>query len=229
VLDYTKIRKKLVPTPDGQDVLRLRVGIVTAVNADGTADVTVAGTTVPKVNRLAESTVMVGAIVQMVTYRGSMMIIGRAASGPQTNGLGLWARGQATSNSGTISTTALVSLIATNTVTFVKNRVYEVRTHGGVQGSTANTFLDLRAYRTAAATQIGEFFRFGVNTASVAYNASGRGIYFTVAANTSGAVSLYGQASSGTMVHVGTASGTPRNIEVYDVGDASQFSGIATY
>lgn len=225
----SKIKKKLLPTTDGQDVLRLRAGVVTAVNSDGTCDVVLNGQTVPGVNRLAEASVAVGAVVQMVSYRGSMLIIGRSAGGIQSAGLGLWARGQSTSNSGAISNT-LTSVLVTNTVTFLKNRVYECKTHGGVQG-TSGTFIDQRVYRDGPATQLGEFYRTPITAGSAAFNTDGHGVYFTTAADVTGAIALYVASSSGvsTVVHIGTATGTPRNIEVWDVGDASQFPGITTW
>lgn len=225
--NLTKLRKKLIPPPDGQDVLRLRAGVVSAVNSDGTCDVVLAGATVPGVPRLQEASVAVSAVVQLLSYRGSLLIIGRSASGGQTAGLGLWARGQSTSaSSGITSTTPVTTGLVTNTVTFVKNRVYECRTHGGVSNATANSYADLRPYRNTG-TQLGEWFRFPTPSNAV-FNASAGGIYFTPAANVSGAVALYAATSAGTLTHYGN-SGTPRNIEVWDVGDASQFSGIATW
>lgn len=225
--NLTKLRKKLIPTPDGQDVLRLRSGVVSAVNSDGTCDVVLAGTTVEDVPRLAEASVAVGAVVQMLTYRGSLLIIGRSASGGQTAGLGLWARGQSTSASSAItSTTPVTTGLATNTVTFVKNRVYECRTNGGVSNATANSYADLRPYRTGGA-QLGEWYRFPTPSNAV-FNASAGGIYFTPTANVSGGVTLYAATSAGSLTHYGNA-GSPRNIEVWDVGDASQFPGIATW
>lgn len=228
--NLSRIKKKILPPDDGQDTLKLRTGVVSAVNANGTCDVTISGVTVAGVPRLQEASVAVGLVVQILTYRGSMIIIGRAATGGQTPGLGLWARGQATS-SGTIPTTTTVGsfsqLLVTNTVTFVANRVYECKTHGGVQ-STATGYADLRAFRAGPATQIGEFFRFPITSTGVAMNGTGGGLYFTPAASVSGAVALYGGVSAGTGSHVGTG-GTPRNIEVYDVGDISQYSGITTW
>lgn len=234
MLDYTKLVSKLLPQDQvsGDPGLQLRAGVVDALNLDGTVDVALSGAIVEDVPRLGEASIQVGAVVQILVYRGSMLILGQVALGTagQTAGLGLWARGQATGSSGLIGTTQ-VPLIPTNTVTFIKNRVYECRTHGGVQSSTAGLYLDLRAYRSApVATQIGEFFRFPAPVISVAFNAGASGLYFTTAANVTGGVTLYGAASvAGAVTHVGTATGTPRNIEVYDVGDISQFTGIATW
>jgi len=223
----SKIKQDLLGKQDGQDVLRLRVGIVTVVNADGTCDVTVAGVTVPEVPRLQEASVSVGAIVQMLSYRGSLMIIGRAATGSQSAGLGIWARGQTQGSSSL--TAGLASVLVTNTVTFVANRVYEVRTHGGVTNSNSNSYADLRAYRAGPATLLGEFFRYPTPVANIVVNATGSGIYFTPTADVSGAVALYAAASTASGgAHQG-ASGTYRNIEVYDVGDVTAYPGVTTW
>lgn len=80
MLDYTKLIKKLVPEEDGQDVLRLRVGVVAAIAADGTVDVTLNGVTVPDVPVLGNAYFAVGTTVQILSYRGSLMIIGSAGS-----------------------------------------------------------------------------------------------------------------------------------------------------
>lgn len=236
ITNLTKLKKKLIPEPDGQDVLRLRTGVVSVLNANGTADVVVAGATIPGVKRLVESSITVGAVVQILSYRGSLLIVGRVATGPQSGGLGLWARGQSTASATGIGST-LVSVLATNTVTFVKGRVYECKSHGGVRSPTSGTLADFRAYRTGPATQLGEFFRIPVTVGGTTpFNATLGGIYFTTAANVSGGVSLYMASSSsvspaGNVEHVaGSANGgTPRNIEVYDVGDSSQYPGIITW
>ena len=82
-IDYTKIKKKLIPTPDGQDVLRLRTGTVSALNANGTVSVTLNGATVTNVPVLSGALVLVGAVVQMLSYRGSLLVIGVTASSKQ--------------------------------------------------------------------------------------------------------------------------------------------------
>lgn len=226
-IDLSKIKKKLNPPMDGQDVLRLRVGVVTAVNGDGTCDVVLSGTTIEDVPRLQEASVQVGGVVQILSYRGSLLIIGRSATGGQTAGLGLWARGASTSQSSDITSTTPVSTgLATNTVTFVKDRVYECRTHGGVTNITANTYADLRPFRNTG-TQLGEWYRFPTPVTAV-FNATAGGIYFTPTASVSGSVVLYAATSAGTLNHYANG-GTPRTIEVWDVGDISQFPGIPTW
>lgn len=231
-MDYTKLLRKIKPEDQvsGDPGLELRAGIIDSAGTAGTYNVLMSGVLVPNVPRLQGAGVQVGAVVQMLSYRGSLLIIGQPAVGSagQSPGLGLWARGQITSTSPTIGTT-LAATITTNTVTFVKNRVYEVRTHGGVSSTVANGYLDLRAYRAGPATQIAEFFRIPAPVTGAAFNASARGIYFTMAANVLGAVALYAAASPASAVtHVGT-TGTPRNVEVFDVGDISQFAGVTVW
>lgn len=234
-IDYTRIKKKLTgKEDDGQDVVRLRVGVVSAVNGDGTADVVLSGITVPDVPILGGAIVTVDAVVQMTSYRGSLMIIGgMAGANGGGGGLGLWARGQSgSSKTGVSSTSPVTADLVTNTVTFLKNRVYECRTHGGLQvtAGTPPAFGDLRPYRSGPATQIGEFFRFPIPSASNAFNATGAGVYFTPTVNVTDAVALYIAASAThTISHIAASPGTPRNIEVYDVGNSSQFPGITTW
>jgi hypothetical protein len=81
MLDYTNLLKKLVPEDDGEDFLRLRVGTVNAVNANGTLDITMSsGVIVPSVPKLASAYAPVGAVVQMISFRGSLMVIGAVGS-----------------------------------------------------------------------------------------------------------------------------------------------------
>lgn len=231
MINYSQLKEKLNPDRDGQDVLQLRVGVVTAINSDGTADVTVNGVTVPKVTRLAEASVTVGVVVQMLSYRGSLMIIGRVSTSAQSAGLGLWARGQGTSNSGTLPNSGSpAGLVGSNTVTFIKGRAYEVKMHGGISTTSANAWAAFQVYRKGPATMIGDFYRFPAPATGTVYNASASGFYFTPAsANVTDGIDLYGFGSTaGVITHVGSSS-TPRNVEVYDVGDASQFPSIATW
>lgn len=230
MIEYSKLRAQLNPDRDGQDVLQLRVGVVTAINSDGTADVTINGVTVTKVNRLVEATITVGTVVQILSYRGSLLIIGRVANSGQSAGLGLWARGQSTSNSGTLPTSGSpAGLVGTNVVTFVKGRAYEVKMHGGISTTSANAWAAFQIYRKGPATQIGDFYKFPAPATGQVYNISASGFYFQVSANVTDGIDLYGFANTASIItHVGSAS-TPRNIEVYDVGDVGQYAGITTW
>jgi hypothetical protein len=82
MIDYTKLVEKLTPTLDAEDTLRLRVGTVTTVNANGTLDITMSsGILVPGVPKLATAYAPAGSVVQMISFRGSLMAIGATGSG----------------------------------------------------------------------------------------------------------------------------------------------------
>ena len=75
-IDYTKLLGKLQPEAGGEDTLRLRVGVIDAVNSDGTVDVGISGLVVPDVQRLDGLVVLVGQYVQVLTYRGGLLVLG---------------------------------------------------------------------------------------------------------------------------------------------------------
>jgi len=111
MIDYTKLREKLIPTPDGQDVLRLRVGVVDAIDTDGTVDLELTGIVIGNVPVLSGVLLSVGMVVQVLSYRGSLLVIGGSntamaepaeASGSTTNG-GV----NVTSFTNTLSTTGI--------------------------------------------------------------------------------------------------------------------------
>jgi hypothetical protein len=75
--NLTKLRKKLIPPPDGQDVAKLRAATVTAVASDGTLTITLNGASIAGVPVLAGSgDFLVGRSVQVLSYRGSLLVIG---------------------------------------------------------------------------------------------------------------------------------------------------------
>jgi hypothetical protein len=78
----SKIKKKLLPATDGQDVARLRTATVVSVNANGTLNLTLNGTTVSSVPRLAGAFAVAGSVVQVISYRGSLLVLGAVAPGP---------------------------------------------------------------------------------------------------------------------------------------------------
>lgn len=82
MIDYTKLLKKLQPEVQigGDPGVRLRVGVIDTVNASGTASVWLSGVLVPDVPRLANTTIKAGDTVQIISYRGSLLIIGRSAT-----------------------------------------------------------------------------------------------------------------------------------------------------
>jgi hypothetical protein len=109
--NLTKLRKKLIPPPDGQDVAKLRTAVVSAYDtADGTVDITLNGATIPNVPVLSRAAFAVGTTVQVLSYRGSLLVIGASGNGAQP----VEATGS-TSNGTTTSTSYTNSLTTTGT------------------------------------------------------------------------------------------------------------------
>lgn len=75
-LDYTKLLARIVPADDGEDSLKMRTGVVSSINVNGTVDVTLSGLTVPNLPRLRSAIMAVNDSVQVVTFRGSLLVIG---------------------------------------------------------------------------------------------------------------------------------------------------------
>jgi hypothetical protein len=96
-IDLTKIKKKIVPVPDGQDVLRLRTAPITALQSNGTVTVNLNNTLVTDVPVLSGASVIVGMTAQILSYRGSLMVIGISGSaGPTASQSGSTTSGTAT-------------------------------------------------------------------------------------------------------------------------------------
>lgn len=80
-IDYTALLKKLTPDRDGEPHTHLRVGTVAAVNADGTLDVTMSGgVTLPGVPKLATAFAPSGSVVQIISLRGVLLVLGAVGS-----------------------------------------------------------------------------------------------------------------------------------------------------
>lgn len=81
-LDYTSLLKKLTPDRDGEPHTHLRTGVVAAINSDGTLDITMSsGVLVPDVPKLDGVNPAVGAVVQMISFRGVLLVIGGVLGG----------------------------------------------------------------------------------------------------------------------------------------------------
>jgi hypothetical protein len=80
--NLTKLKKKLIPPPDGQDVAKLRTATVAAVNVNGTLNIVLNGATITNVPRLAGAFAVSGSVVQVLSYRGSLLVLGAVAPGP---------------------------------------------------------------------------------------------------------------------------------------------------
>ena len=82
MIDYTALLKKLTPDRDGEPHTHLRTGVVAAINSDGTLDITMSsGVLVPDVPKLDGVNPAVGAVVQMISFRGVLLVIGGVLGG----------------------------------------------------------------------------------------------------------------------------------------------------
>lgn len=159
-IDLSQIKKKLQPVQDGQDTLRLRTGVVSAVNANGTVDVVLSGVTMTNLPRLSESVVGVDEPVQILSYRGSLLVIGGVA--PSVSGIGQqpFVRDASQSSSSSIGNTeTVVSTLASRT--YKAGRAYEIWVGGGVTYSANSAFTawNIRKGTTAAGTVVASFPR----------------------------------------------------------------------
>lgn len=82
-LNLSKIKKKLNPEPDGQGLVRLQSATVSAIASDGTVDITLNGATVSDVPVLGSARFVVGQAVQVLSYRGSVLVLGGSGKAVQ--------------------------------------------------------------------------------------------------------------------------------------------------
>ena len=220
-LDLTRLMDKLVPEPDGESPLVLRIGTVMAINADGSLDVQISGVTVAGVSRLTGASMTIGGTVQILSYRGGLLVIGSVATSPSSGGRGLWARVSSTVNSAAIGTSP-TAVLTTPSKTFLKNRIYELKMSGAVVTATSGgSFANFSAFRTVANTLLGEFHRIPITGSNANYRAGAAGVYFTPGSvDVTAQISLLMSHSAGTVTHIGTSQ-TPRFFEVWDIGDIS--------
>lgn len=111
-IDLSKIKTKLNPPMDGQDVLRLRTATVAARDSStGRVSITLNGATITDVPALGDAAFSVGTIVQVLSYRGSMLIIGGSsvATAQPVEATGNTSNGTTTSTSytNTLTTTGI--------------------------------------------------------------------------------------------------------------------------
>lgn len=162
MIDYTKLRQKLTPDPGAEDVLRLRVGTVDAVGLDGVVDIIDgAGVLIPNVPVLGGAQFSVGSVVQILSFRGSLMVIGASgalASEPKE------LTGSSVNLGSTNSTSFTNTLTATGThgVMFIAPPSGRVKVEGRATGRhpTVNAYTHLDwEIRTGAITGSGSVVR----------------------------------------------------------------------
>lgn len=75
--DLTRLEQRLFPAQDGEAAVRHRSGIVNTVNMDGTVDLALGSTVVPSASVLAGAVVENGDVVQVLAWRGDLLVLGR--------------------------------------------------------------------------------------------------------------------------------------------------------
>lgn len=127
MIDYTKLSRKLIPPKDGEPVTHLRTGVVDAVNSDGTVNLMMSsGVVVPNVPRLASAYTPDGSVVQVISLRGSLLVLG--AVGNPTAPNQRIATTVIDEPSGTFTTTAVQ--VASVTASLVAGSIYRVTFDG---------------------------------------------------------------------------------------------------
>lgn len=124
-LDYTSLLKKLTPDRDGEPHTHLRTGVVAAINSDGTLDITMSsGVLVPDVPKLAGAYAPVGAAVQMISFRGVLLVIG--ATSDNTSSGPMYRANTTIRTSVSSSVTTTETTIDSVTAPLVSGRTYRV-------------------------------------------------------------------------------------------------------
>jgi hypothetical protein len=151
-IDYTKLLNKIVPMPDGEPPVTLRAMKVDSVNADGTLDLSVPGytsgdvtvppTVIPSVFRLSSAYVAAGDVVQILTHRGSMLVLGPV--GGLVPGQRIASMTPRTTTPAAVTTAETV--LDTVTADLVAGRTYKVSYRSGVLSSVAgdSAFIRIR-------------------------------------------------------------------------------------
>lgn len=154
-IDYTKLLAKIVPKADGEDVARVRTGVVNAINTDGTLNVAISGVVISNVARVSGVLMAVNDVVTVLTYRGAIIVLGPSEGGANVG----WV-GESTRTSAVGSITTSETVIQYVTFTAHANTRYEVIAYQNFQSSTANDLVQMRlrwiagAALTTAGTQI---------------------------------------------------------------------------
>jgi hypothetical protein len=118
MIDYVSLMNRLFPKPDGEAPVTLRTATVTAIDADGTADINLSGVTVANVPVLGGAVFIVGTVVQVLSTRGSLLIIGGANAAKSSPVEQASLSGGEGTMGGTGFTNGLAGTVAPNTSVF---------------------------------------------------------------------------------------------------------------
>lgn len=143
MIDLTTLLDKLNPDPGGESTVRIRVGTVTTVNANGTLDITMSsGVLVPGVPKLANAVAPAGAVVQMISQRGSLLVIGAVAGSSGGAAAGRAGTNIRVTDTGAVTNTE--TLADTVTAYLVNGATYKVRWTPAVTSTVAGDSLFMR-------------------------------------------------------------------------------------
>lgn len=144
MLDYTGLLKKLTPDRDGEPHTHLRVGTVNAVNSDGTLDIMMSGgIIVPSVPKLANVYAGIGVAVQMISFRGSLLVLGPSGTGIPTANQRITTE-IIDSNSGMFTTTAVQ--VASITAPLISGLTYRVTFDGAFDTTVTGDIVRARIF-----------------------------------------------------------------------------------
>jgi hypothetical protein len=117
-INLSKIKKKLNPEPDGQGPLRLQAATVSSIASDGTVDILLNGATVADVPVLGSARFVSGQSVQVLSYRGSLLVLGGSGKAVQP--------GPVVATGGNTDTGTTTSTSYVNSLTGATNNVWGV-------------------------------------------------------------------------------------------------------
>lgn len=224
-VDYTRLIQKLVPEQDGEAGLTLRTATVDNVNADGTVDLEMSsGVIVPNVPRLDGARAYLGTVVQVLSLRGSLLVIGSVGGdGPE-----LFNSVEDITNSSFTSLPAGTELA----VLFLPNKTYKANTAYRVvsyaqytvgTGSSVSTPLAVFRKTNAAGALLINPGRFLMQTT----NGMGyvrEGIFTVGSADVTAVIAMtISVPQTGETISQRGGVGAPRTIYVYRAGRASDY------
>lgn len=145
MLDYTGLLKKLTPDRDGEPHTHLRVGTVNAVNSDGTLDIVMSGgIIVPSVPKLANVYAGIGVAVQMISFRGSLLVLGPVSSNAVPAPSQRISTNVITASVGTFTTTA--TQVASITAPLISGLTYRVTFDGAFDTTVTGDIVRARIF-----------------------------------------------------------------------------------
>lgn len=227
-VDYTKLREALSPLPQisGDEKTSMRVGEVTLIHVfDGTVDVSLSGAEITDVPVLDGVVVNVGSIVQMLTYRGSLLVIGTVAQTSDADASVAFSTTAITPLTGSTGTD--VSII-TLSHAFKAGYAYRISWQWAAQitGGTSPYAVQSKIKRSnASGTLIDDSGNQAVITTNFA-RITGDVVVKCTVANTTQTLCLTGaMTGSGTALDVEAASTRRIRLECRRIGTSTKYSG----